>query len=355
MNNIFRSCALILTIVLLSGCNPQPESDGKIILNGNVDDREVNAAFLVSERIATVDVEEGAAVKQGDLLATLETTRIENRVAEAQAALDAAKTGVATANAAIEAAQAVLDKAKNGNRKEDIDIAKAALEVIDAQIRAAENLYERNKKLSSEEGSRAVSQQDLENSESNFKKLVAERKLAQTNVDKMIAGTRVEDIQAAQAALDQAKAQKASAEAAVVQAQAALAIQKQILADCQLFAPCSGIIRSRVLEPGEMAAPQTPVLIIAVENPKWVRVYLNETLLTKVKISSKAIVCADGMSDKPLEGWVGYISPTAEFTPKNVETPELRTALVYEVRVYVNDPEGKLKLGAPATVEISSF
>ncbi|MBR5160919.1 MAG: efflux RND transporter periplasmic adaptor subunit, partial [Thermoguttaceae bacterium] len=241
----------------------------------------------------------------------------------------------------------------NGNRKEDIDLARAGVEVFDAQIHAAENLYERNKKLSSEEGVRAVSQQDLDNAESNFKKLVAERKLAQTNLEKMLAGSRKEDIAAAKAALEQAKAQKAAAEAAVVQAQAALTTQKQVLADCQLFSPRNGVVRSRVLEPGEMAAPQSPVLIIAVENPKWVRVYLNETLLTKVKPSDKALVRVDGMADKPFEGWVGYISPTAEFTPKNVETPELRTSLVYEVRVFVNDPEGKLKLGAPATVEIN--
>ena len=332
MTNILRSGAFILAIILISGCNPQPESDGKIILNGNVDDREVNAAFLVSERIAAVHVEEGAAVKKGDLLAELETIRIENRIAEAQAA---------------------LDKAVNGNRKEDIDLARAGVEVFDAQIQAAENLYERNKKLSSEEGVRAVSQQDLENSESNFKKLVAERKLAQTNLEKMLAGSRKEDIAAAKAALEQAKAQKETALASIVQAQTALAIQKQILADSKLLAPCDGVVRSRILEPGEMASPQISAFIIAVTNPKWVRVYLNETLLAKVKISGKATIRVDGLPDKTFDGWIGYISPTAEFTPKNVETQELRTSLVYEVRVYVNDPEGILKLGAPATVEIN--
>ena len=353
MNRISLLLPLLIALNLLAGCEMKTETDGKIVLNGNVDDREVNASFLVSERIATVNVEEGAVVKQGDLLATLETVRIENRIAEAQAAVDAAQAKVQTAQAAIDAAQATLDKAVNGSRKEDVDLANAAVEVIDAQIHAAENLYERNKKLSAENGVRAVSEQELDNSESNFKKLVAERKLAQTNVDRLLAGSREEDIAAAKAALEQAKAQKAAAEAAVVQAQAALTTQKQVLTDCQLFSPCNGIVRSRVLEPGEMAAPQTPVLIIAVENPKWVRVYLNETLLTKVKPSDKALVRVDGMADKPFEGWVGYISPTAEFTPKNVETPELRTSLVYEVRVFVNDPEGKLKLGAPATVEIN--
>lgn len=353
MYKAFRSAALLLAIVLLSGCNPQPESDGKIILNGNVDDREVNAAFLVSERIAAVHVEEGAAVKKGDLLAELETIRIENRIAEAQAAVDSARTNVTAADAAIEAAQAALDKAVNGNRKEDIDLARAGVEVFDAQIRAAENLYERNKKLSSEEGVRAVSQQDLDNAESNFKKLVAERKLAQTNLEKMLAGSRKEDIAAAKAALEQAKAQKETALASVVQAQATLAIQKQILADSKLLAPCDGVVRSRILEPGEMASPQISAFIIAVTNPKWVRVYLNETLLAKVKISGKATIRVDGLPDKTFDGWIGYISPTAEFTPKNVETQELRTSLVYEVRVYVNDPEGILKLGAPATVEIN--
>ena len=98
-----------------------------------------------------------------------------------------------------------------------------------------------------------------------------------------------------------------------------------------------------------LAAPQIPVLSLAVVSPKWVRCYLSETELTRVKMGDQAKIHFDG-ADAPFDGWVGFISPNAEFTPKNIETAELRTNLVYEMRVYVNDPENRLKLGAPATV-----
>ena len=100
-----------------------------------------------------------------------------------------------------------------------------------------------------------------------------------------------------------------------------------------------------------MASPQTPVVTLAIVSPKWVRVYLSEPQLPLVKPGDKAKIRIDGMPKTIFDGWVGFISPNAEFTPKNVETRELRTSLVYEVRVYVNDPDNLLKLGAPATVE----
>ena len=348
LHRIIFAC-IILT---LSGCNRTSETPGKLVLNGNIDDRQANAAFLVSERIATVNVEEGDTVKKGDLLATLETIRIENRVTEATAAVAAAEANAAAMKAAADAAQANLEKTLNGNRPEEIAMAEAGLEIINAQIKAAENLYQRNKTLSSDSGMRAVSEQELEDAESNFKKLLAEQTLAQENFKRIKDGAREEDKAAARAAAAQAKAAHEHALAAVAQAKAALAIQLQILTDSKLLAPCDGIVRNRILEPGEMASPQTPVVSLAVVSPKWVRVYLSETLLPRIKSGDKAKIRIDGLPNKSFDGWIGFISPNAEFTPKNVETPELRTSLVYEVRVYVNDPENTLKLGAPATVEL---
>ncbi|MDD3588379.1 MAG: efflux RND transporter periplasmic adaptor subunit [Thermoguttaceae bacterium] len=290
-----------------------------LTLAGNVDDRQVNLAFMVPERIAEIKVEEGDIVKKGDLLGSLETVRIENRIAEA--------------TAVVRAAQASLEKAINGYRKEEIAMAQAGVNVIKAQINAAENKYKRNKKLVT---NKAVSEQDADNSEADYQKLLAELDLAKNNLDRMMSGNRPEDIAAARAKLEQANAQ--------------LVIQQRNLTDTKLYSPCDGIVRNRILEPGEMASTQTTAIILAIVSPKWIRVYLSEPLLTKVKSGDKAQISVDGLDGKTMEGWVGYISPNAEFTPKNVETKELRTSLVYEVRVYVADTENILKLGGPARV-----
>ncbi|MDO5580574.1 MAG: efflux RND transporter periplasmic adaptor subunit [Planctomycetia bacterium] len=329
MNKKLRKAAILIFLLLLiagaigafsdrirSFFTPQ---DRPLTLTGNVDDRQVNLAFLVSERVARILPEEGDSVKKGDLLAALETVRIENEITRAKAAVDVAA--------------AAYDKAVNGYRPEEIAMAEAGVRIVKAQIKAAENKFHRNRDLATQS---AVSKQDADDAEANYQMLLAELDAAKENLKKMNAGTRSEDVAAARANLDQAKA--------------ALAIAQQHLADTKLCAPCDGIIRSRILEPGEMASPQITALELAVVSPKWIRVYLSEPLLPKIKPGDKAVITLDGLPEKTFDGWIGFISPNAEFTPKNVETKELRTSLVYEVRVYLNDPDNVFKLGSPAVV-----
>ena len=111
-------------------------------------------------------------------------------------------------------------------------------------------------------------------------------------------------------------------------------------------------MRTRLLEPGDMASPQKPVLSLAIINPKWIRAYVSEVDLGKIREGEKASVAVDSFPDRRFDGWIGYISPVAEFTPKNVQTAELRTSLVYEVRVFVTDSKDELRLGMPATVHL---
>lgn len=289
-----------------------------LVLYGNVDDRQVNLAFQIPERIAEIKVEEGDLVRKGELLATLETVRLNNDLAAAEAALSAA--------------EAVYEKAKNGPRKEEIEMARADLAAVEAKLKSAAIDYKRQTHLRE---TQAVAAQKQEDAEANYFLLNALLARAKSNLAMQLEGTRKEEIAEAGAKLESARAE--------------VAIRRQALADTKLYSPCDGILRKRTLEPGEMASAQSPVLTIAVISPKWVRTYLPETLLTKIRQGDKAVVRFDGET-QDFEGWVGYVSPTAEFTPKNVETPELRTSLVYEVRVYVKDPENRLKLGAPATV-----
>jgi HlyD family secretion protein len=134
--------------------------------------------------------------------------------------------------------------------------------------------------------------------------------------------------------------------------EAALRLAERELADTKLYAPARGVIQDRILEPGDMAFPQTPVYTLALTDPIWVRAYVSEPDMGKIAPGMSATVHTDSFPDKQYPGWVGFISPTAEFTPKQVETTELRSKLVYQVRVYVCNPQNELRLGMPVTVTV---
>lgn len=152
---------------------------------------------------------------------------------------------------------------------------------------------------------------------------------------------------------DVAEATSRAAAARVDAAEAGLAETAQALKDTQLYAPVNGIIRERIVEAGDFVTPQSPVYTLALTDPVWVRTYLPEIYLGQIKLGMQANITTDSFPGKVYTGWIGSISPTAEFTPKNVETPELRTRLVYQVRVFACNPQGELRLGMPATVSIA--
>ena len=323
--------AAVALFGLMLGCT---DDDDVKILHGNVDDRELQLAFVLAERVAKVVPEEGTTVKKGDLIAELETVRIDNEIA-------VAKAEVATRESLVKAAQARKDKSDHGERAEDISKQRDEAAALASKIVSAEKEMLRKQELVK---TRAVSKQEADDAEAKYKALVNEHSAATNQLARLLAGDRAEDRAAIAASLDEAKAN-------LLKAQAQLKVAEQKRIDCQLFAPGDGIIRERILEPGEFTAPMRPVIALALSNPKWVRCYLKETQLAKHKLNDKAKVKADGAKE-PFEGWIGYISPTAEYTPKNIETDELRPTLVYETRIYVKDPEGLLKLGAPVVVEL---
>jgi len=143
-----------------------------------------------------------------------------------------------------------------------------------------------------------------------------------------------------------------SAKAALDMAQARLTVSDRELADADLVSPCNAVVRSRLLEPGEMVSPQRPVFDLAITDPKWVRAYISESDLGKVHEGMKASISTDSFPNRIIPGWVGFISSVAEFTPKAVETKDLRPNLVYEIRVFVQDPQNEMRLGMPATVSL---
>ena len=303
-----------------------------LTLYGNIDHRTINMAFSISERIAQIIPEEGNIVKKGDLLGSLESVRIENEI-------EAAKAEIKMKEVAVNYAKSKVERLKNGSRPEDIVILKSLNTALESQVKYNKDDMNRQKNLLK---NNAISAQSSQLSETNYIFYNALLSASKSALNRFISGERQDDIETANIAVEQAYA-------ALKKAEAELIMKEQKLADTKLYAPCDGIIRNRLLEPGEMSTPQMAALNMAVISPKWIRCYLNETLLTKVKIGDKAIVKCDGAA-KDFEGWVGFVSPNAEFTPKNIETVELRTNLVYEIRVFLEDPENTLKLGAPVTV-----
>ena len=167
----------------------------------------------------------------------------------------------------------------------------------------------------------------------------AELRVAEESLALAVEGPRREDIAEARAALAAGEAQ--------------LALAAEVLKDTELRAPADGVIRDRILEPGDMATPLSTVFTLARTDPVWVRTYAPETVLGRLAPGMAADVSTDSHPGKSYRGWIGHVSPTAEFTPKSVETPELRTRLVYQVRVYVCNADNELRLGMPATVTIA--
>jgi HlyD family secretion protein len=299
------------------------DQGGDLVLHGNVEMREVSVAFNDGGRIASVIVEEGDRVKKGDVLARLDTSRLVPTLAQAQAQADAQA--------------AVVAKLKAGSRPEEIAQARATAAAAHADATNAALAFERAKMLSSSATSSSVTQSQLDAARAASDAAAAKADAADQTVALAIAGPRGEDIKQAEAQLAAASASRD--------------LIKQQLADADLKAPVDGIIRSRLLEPGEIASAQRPVVSIAVVDPKWVRAYLAETDLARVKPGMAATVAIDG-AQKPLDGRVGFISPVAEFTPRAIQTEELRTSLVYEVRILVDDKTDILRLGMPATVKL---
>lgn len=318
--------AVLVAIVVVAGIAywfaDKPGQPKELVVYGNVDLREVDLPFNGSERIAAVLVQEGDRVHQGQVLARLDTSRLEPQVAQAQAQ--------------VAAQSAVVERLHNGNRPEEIAQARAALDSANADAENARRQAERFRSLIAASGGRAASQQDLDNANAQLDVANAKVVSEQKALDLEVAGPREEDI--------------AQAEAQLQGEQAQLALLKQQLADANLVAPVDAVVRSRLMEPGEMASPQKPVFTLAITDPKWVRAYVSETDLGKIRSGEAASIAVDSFPNRRFDGWIGFISPVAEFTPKAVQTEELRTSLVFEVRVFVKDPGDDLRLGMPATV-----
>ena len=291
-----------------------------LVLHGNVDIREVDLAFRQSGRVTSLKFDEGARVSQGELLAELDAKPFEDALA------------LARANRAQ--AQAELAKARHGSRAQEISQADAAVQLASAALKEAESNFARQTALA-ETG--AASERTLEAARSARDQARAALASAEQGLALRREGTRTEDIAAAEARL-------AATEAQLTQAQTALS-------DTRLLAPSDGLISARVREVGSMVSGNVPIYTLSLQEPIYVRAYVSQTQLTHVQPGSAVTVTADGASEA-FKGTIGFISPKAEFTPKSVETTELRTDLVYRVRIVLPGAARALRQGMPVTVTL---
>lgn len=299
------------------------ESTETVRVYGNIELRDAQLSFRVSEYVTQVLVEEGDPVEKGQTLATLDPTRLRASLTEAQARL--------------EAQRALVRRLENGTRPQELAQARALVRAAETRLANVERQVAR---LRETVESGATSDQALDDAEAARDQLAAELEVQQKALELAVEGPREEDVAQARARLDEFEASVARLQVEFDQA--------------TLTSPSRGTVQSRAVEPGELATPGRAVLSIALTDEKWVRAYLPEPQLGRVAPGTSASVTTDSFPGQPFEGRVGFISPTAEFTPKSVQTTELRPQLVYEVRIHVEDPDNRLRLGQPVTVDIEA-
>ena len=319
---LFLAACLLGLAAYLYHAFCQQDNQEELVLQGNVDVREVSLAFRQSDRILEMLAEEGDRVQKGQVLARLDTQEL--------------KLQLQRLNAEIAAQQSTVDKLHNGTRPEEICQAEGNLRQAQAAAEHAAGVYQRKRDIYTSIA--GISQQELDNAYHDMEAKQATMSVAEAALQEAKAGPRQEDIAGAEAGLQALRNEQLR--------------YIYLLSQYELQAPDDGVIRSRLLEAGDMASPSKPVFKLSLPGKKWVRAYVPETELGRVYEGQQARVYIDSLPGKAIGGQVGYISGTAEFTPKHVQTEELRTSLVYEVRVYVDDADNVLRLGMPATVRI---
>lgn len=292
-----------------------------LTLYGNADIRQAELGFRVSGRLTEMRLEEGEAVTAGTVLARLDDRPFQD--------------DIQAARASVALRQAELDELVAGPRPAEIAQARATVAEREAELANARLVYERTQELR-EGGNAAQATLDQER---------ADRDMAQATLDSarqelklLVEGSRAEDIAAGRANLAAAEAELATAETA--------------LADATLAAPADGIILSRVVEPGAILASSSVVYVLSLTEPVWIRAYVAEPDLGRIHPGLMVEIVTDTRPDRPYDGRIGFVSPVAEFTPKTVQTPELRTDLVYRMRIVVDAADDGLRQGMPVTIRI---
>lgn len=296
---------IVVILALLSGCSHS--SDNEISASGTIEATEVTVSAKVGGEIIRFLVDEGSSVKQGDTLVIIDPTDYILQLKQAEA------------NAAAMEAQYKL--ALRGVREEDLIQAQASFKNAQDDLKRMEELWT----------AKSITQKQLDDARTRFI-------VAQQTLEKMKRGSRSEEIETARAHRDQVAAQLEAA--------------RKKVKDCYISAPTAGVITLKALEQGELVAPNTAVVRISRLEKLNLMIYVSEKELGRVKLGQTANVEIDAYPGRRFAGKVTYISPIAEFTPKNVQTKEDRTKLVFGIKIEAENPDGSLKPGMPADATI---
>ena len=321
------SAALLLAVVVYVFVYlhraPEEGRAGAVRISGNVELTEVQVSFKVPGRLLSRLVDEGALVKRYETVARLEDAELQDALRLAQADADAAA--------------ATLAELEAGSRREEIGQGEALLARAEAEAVRSASEYDREVALYARE---VIPKRELDASRAandEARASVRERRQALRLLQK---GARRERIDEARARLKGA--------------QARVSIARERLSYATLVSPLSGVVLSKSVEPGEQVAAGTPVITLGDMEHCWLKGYLPETELGRVKLGQRARVTTDSHPGRVFQGTVSFISSEAEFTPKNVQTEKERVKLVYRIKITLANPDMELKPGMPADAEIEA-
>jgi len=361
-----------------------PEITNRIVISGNIELTQVDIAFKTSGRLIERTVNEGDAVQKGMVIARLDREQLLHQRETAEAALGTAQAQLAESisalkwqretmaadmqlrNADLSAAQSQLLQLKNGARPQEIQESQAAVAAAQSQYEQAKKDWDRAQKLYKDED---ISTSNYDQFHARFEGAEANLKQVKEHAGMVQAGPRSETIESAAAQVERARASLRVGQANAIEtkrreqdivarqsdierAEAQIALIDSQLADTIAVSPINGMVLVKAADVGEILAPGTSVVTVGdIEHP-WLRAYIREQDLGRVKIGDKVKVTTDSFRDKVYDGHISYISSEAEFTPKQIQTSEERVKLVYRVKIDVDNPRHELKSNMPADAEI---
>jgi len=320
-----RCGALLAALALfLAACSPSGGSrTGALVVSGNLEVTDAQLGFKIPGRVLERPVSEGDRVQVGQLLARLDDAEQRDQLALRRAELAGA--------------EAALAELVAGSRPQEIAAAAAALRSAEADRDRAQLDCARQTELRAKN---AIADRELEAAQAQLKVAEARAAEAAERLTLVREGPRAETLAQGRARVDQARA--------------AVALAETQLANARLVSPLSGVVLSHDIEPGEFVSPGTPVLTVADTAHVWLRAYVNQTDLGRVRLGQKVAVRTDTFPDRTYEGTVGFIASEAEFTPKTVQTTKERVKLVFRIKIDLANPRDELKPGMPADATLAN-
>lgn len=356
----------------------------RIVVSGNIELTEVNISFKTSGRLIERTVDEGDSVKKGMVIARLDRDQLNAQKERESAGLDSSNDQLAQARTSLElqrattaadieqrkadvaAAEARLAELRNGSRPQEKLDAKAAVDSAGSQVDRTKRDWDRAQKLYKDDD---ISTAQFDQFRDSWENAEAALKSAKERESLVLAGPRKEQIDAQEATVERARAALKMAEANVIEikrreqelqtrraeidrSKASLSLINSQIDDTTAIAPVDGVVLVKSADVGEVLAPGTTVVTVGDIDHPWLRGYINETDLARVKIGSKARVTSDSYPGKSYDGRVTFIASEAEFTPKQIQTEQERVKLVYRIKIEVANPNRELKANMPVDAEI---